>query len=258
MLTLHELQERFAAAVIGGDASEMAGSIVEDDPSAAARLGIYINHFRVTLIDALVATFPTVQQLVGDPFFRAAARRYVRGAPPARPCLFEYGGDFPAFLERLPEANSLAYLGDVARLEWAINEAWHAPDASAVDVEAAAESIAGGFSDLSLRLHPSCRLVASPFPVHRIWQVHQRTCSERETIDLDAGGVRLLVHRREDDVGWIDLPPADFAFLNGLIMSGSLQKALTFTRAVDHGFDPTALLAALIEGGLVSSIGPVH
>jgi hypothetical protein len=258
MPTLHELQERFAAAVIDGDASEMAGSIIEDAPGAAARLGIYVNHFRVTLIDALAATFPIVQQLVGDPFFQAAARRYVREAPPARPCLFEYGGDFPAFLERLPEARSLAYLGDVARLEWAINEAWHAPDGSAVDAEAAAESIGAGFSDLSLRLHSSCRLVASPFPVHRIWQVHQKACREREAIDLDAGGVRLLVHRQKDEVGWIELSAADFAFLDSLIMSGSLQKALTFARAVDHGFDPTALLAALIEGGLVSSISPVH
>ena len=258
MLTLHELQARFAATVIDGDTSAVAGSIIDDAPGAAARLGIYVNHFRVTLIDVLAATFPVVRQLVGDLFFQAAARRYVRAVPPAHPCLFEYGGGFPAFLERLPEAGSLAYLADVARLEWAINEAWHAPDAPMVDEGAAARLIAAGFSDLSLRLHPSCRLIASPFPVDRIWQVHQKACSERETVDLDVGGVRLLVHRREDEVGWIDLPPADFAFLDSLIMSGSLQKALTFARAVDHGFDPTAVLAALIEGGLVSSISPVH
>src|SRR5512144_1088388 len=257
MLELHELQERFAAAVINGDACKVAGSIIDDAPGAAARLGIYVNHFRVTLIDALTATFPIVQQLVGDLFFQAAARRYVRATPPAHPCLFAYGGDFPDFLERLPEARSLAYLPHVARLEWAINEAWHAPDAPAVDEGAAARLIAAGFSDLSLRLHPSCRLIASPFPVDRIWQVHQKACSQREIVDLDAGGVRLLVHRREDEVGWLDLPPVHFAFLDSLIMSGSLQAALTFARSVDHGFDPIAIIAVLIEGGLVSSISPV-
>src|SRR5512144_66432 len=108
MPTLHELQSRFAAAVVDGDASELARSIIDDAPGAAARLGIYVNHFRVTLIDALVATFPIVQQLVGDLFFQAAARRYVRATPPAHPCLLAYGGDFPDFLERLPEARSLA------------------------------------------------------------------------------------------------------------------------------------------------------
>jgi hypothetical protein len=254
MPTLHELQKRFAAAVIGGDASEVARPIIDDAPGAAARVGIYVNHFHVTLIDALAATFPVVRELVGGPFFQAVARRYVREEPPTRPCLFEYGGGFPAFLERLPEARSLAYLADVARLEWAINEAWHAPDTPAVDEGAAARLIAAGSSDLGLRLHPSCRLVASPFPLHRIWQVHQKACREREAVDLDAGGVRLLVHRQHDEVGWIDLPPADFAFLDSMIMNGSLQKALTFARAVDRAFDPTAALAALIEGGLVGRL----
>jgi hypothetical protein len=257
MPTLGELQDRFAAAVMGGDASEVARSIIDDAPGAAARVGIYVNHFRVTLIDALATTFPVVRELVGDPFFQAVARRYVREEPPTRPCLFEYGGGFPAFLERWPEASSLAYVGDVARLEWAINEAWHAPDAHAVDADAAAGLMAARFSDLDLRLHSSCRLVASPFPVHRIWRVHQKACSERETIDLNAGGVRLLVHRRDDEVGWIDLSPADFAFLDSMNMNGSLRNALEFTFAVDRAFDPTALLTALIEGGLVSSITSV-
>ncbi len=71
---LHDLQHRFAAAVISGDAAGIAAAIVDDAPGAAARLGIYANHFRVTLIDALAATFPVVRQLVGDGFFRTAAR----------------------------------------------------------------------------------------------------------------------------------------------------------------------------------------
>ena len=257
MLTLHDLQDRFASALISGDASAVAGSIIDDAPGAAARFGIYANHLRVTLIDALAATFPVVRQLVGDPFFRAIARRYVRAAPPAHPCLSAYGDGFPAFLAQVPEASSHRYLGDVARVEWAINEAWHAPDAPAIDADAAAGMIAAGFSDLGLRLHPSCRLVASPFPVDRIWQIHQSPCSEREAIDLTAGGVRLLVHRRDDEVGWINLPPAGFALVESMIIDGSFRTALTLARAVDPGFDPAPVVAVLIEGGLISSITPV-
>jgi len=40
-------------------------------------------------------------------------------------------------------------------------------------------------------------------------------------------------------------------------MDGSLQRAHTSARAVEHSFDPTLLLAALIGSGLVSSITPV-
>jgi hypothetical protein len=50
---------------------------------------------------------------------------------------------------------------------------------------------------------------------------------------------------------------ADFAFLDSMIINGSIRKALAVALAVDRGFDPTPLLAALTEGGLVSSITSV-
>lgn len=254
MPTLHDLQSRFATAIIDGDTAAVNGLIAEDDPGAAARLGIYVNHFRVTLIDTLAATFPVVQALVGATFFRAAARRYVRETPPAQPCLFAYGDGFPAFLERLTEARALVYLADVARLEWAINEVWHAPDDPAVTVENLG-LFAGHAVQPGLGLHPSCRLISSRFPVDRIWQVHQETCGVREAINLEAGEARLLVHRRQDEVGWIDLPPAEFDFVCTLKVSGSLDRALALARRGDRRFEPTPLLVTLIENGLIASIG---
>lgn len=252
MPTLHDLQSRFATAIIDGDTAVATGLVAEDAPGAAARLGIYLNHFRVTLIDTLAAVFPVVQALVGDPFFQAAARRYVRETPPSQPCLFAYGDGFPVFLERLPEARTLVYLADVARLEWAINGAWHAPDAPAVTEEHLG---AGHIFNGGLRLHPSCRLIASRFPVGRIWQVHQEACAEREAINLEAGEARLLVHRRQHEVGWIDLPPAEFEFISALNVSGSLDRALTLARRGHRRFEPTPLLIMLIENGLIASIG---
>ena len=233
MPTLHELQSRFAAAVVDSDASELAGSIIDDAPGAAARLGIYVDHFRVTLIDALVATFPIVQQLVGEAFFQAVARRYVRATPPAHPCLFAYGGDFPDFLERLPEVRSLAYLPHVARLEWAINEAWHAPDAPAIDVDAAAGVIAGGFRSRSsaasvvptgrVAVSGGSHLAGSPVGVQRA-RVH-RPGRRRGPAPGASPGRRGRLDRH---------PPAGLALLESLIMDGSPHAALTFARAVDR------------------------
>lgn len=239
MPTLHELQDRFAASVIGGTPSGIEAAIAPDAPGAAARVEIYANHFRITLIGALAANFPVVHQLVGDGFFRTAARRYIRSEPPVEPCLFAYGGGFPAFLQVLPEARSLPYLADVARLEWAISEALYAP-----------ESLP---DETSLGLHPSCRLVSSPYPVDQIWQAHQGCGTEIGTVDLDAGAVRLLVSRQDDEVGWIHLPPADFAFLNGLMAQAAGQDALAQARALNAAFEPVSLLAGLIEAGLISS-----
>lgn len=253
MPALRDLQERFAAAVVTADAGAIAGGIIDDAPGAAARLAIYANHYRITLIDALAATYPVVAMLVGDDFFRAAARRFVMTQPPAQPCLFEYGAGFATYLASLPEAAGVAYLPDVASLEWALHAALHAPEP--VDAELnVEEGAAPATSDPRIALHPSCQLVCSDYPVDRIWQVHQVPCDDREPVDLAAGVVRLLVHRTGDDAAFVRLSPADAAFVARLLSNDSLAGAMAAAQAIKASFDPTPLLAALIENALVVSI----
>lgn len=246
---LHDIQTRMAAAVVGGDATPAIAFIADDATGAASRLTIYANHYRVTLIDALASTFPVVRRLVGPDFFAVAARAFIREAPPAGPCLFEYGAGFPASLARLPAAAPLPWLADVARLEWAITQAWHAPDAEATGGDAIGRVGEGG-GDGAIALDPSCRLVASAFPVDRIWQAHQVSCEDIAPVDLGAGGVSLLVHRQGDDVGWLALNEAGATFIATLLAGHSAGQAL---EAASAAFDPTPLLAALLAAGLLVS-----
>jgi hypothetical protein len=50
------------------------------------------------------------------------------------------------------------------------------------------------FEHLNFSLHPACRLLASPYPVQRIWRANQEGAAE-ETIDLCEGGMNLLIAR---------------------------------------------------------------
>ena len=122
-------------------------------------------------------------------------------------------------------------------------------DASAGPVQEAA-------GDTRLRLHPSCRLVASEYPVDAIWRAHQATDPTFDTLSLSSGAVRLLVHRREDDVGWFHLPPAEAVFIGSLIGSGSLRRALAVTNALGLAFEPKHMLGVLVRDGLVMSAAP--
>jgi hypothetical protein len=253
MPPLLELQGLFAAAVARGELSAVSAFVTDDAPGAAARLAIHANHFRVTLIEALANTFPVVRRLVGGDFFAAAARAFIQEFPPTGPCLFEYGGAFPRFLDRLPGVRPMPWLRDVAALEWAIAEAWHAGDAEPASEEALQRLITGEASR-AVALHPSCRLLRSPFPVDRIWQAHQTLDEELETVDLGAGGARLLVHRYATDVGWFSLD-ADAAvdFIAGLLDGEGLGDALNRVTRRHDGWDPTRLLAALLTADLLVS-----
>ena len=88
-----------------------------NEKAAIKRYNVYRNNVTVSLIDALAAIFPATQRITGVEFFRAMARFHVRATPPTSPLLFEYGRDFPGFIERYEYAQSMPWLADVARIE---------------------------------------------------------------------------------------------------------------------------------------------
>src|SRR5436190_2108002 len=136
MSSLRELQAGFRAALLAGDERGVAPDVVDDGVNASARLAVYRHHVLTSLSAALEATFPVVCRLVDRRFFGWLADSYVRAHPPAGPCLFEYGADLPEFIAAFPACAPLPWLADVARLEWAMNVALHAPDAVPLEPEA--------------------------------------------------------------------------------------------------------------------------
>jgi hypothetical protein len=98
-----------------------------NDKGPGKRYDVYRNNVTVSLIDALAAIYPAVQRITGTDFFRAMARFHVRQTPPISPLLFDYGRDFPAFIAQYEHAQMMPWLADVARIERAWLDAYHAP-----------------------------------------------------------------------------------------------------------------------------------
>ena len=99
----------------------------------ARRFSVYRNNVAVGLIGALEARYPVSRRIVGDDVFRAIARAFVRRQKPRSPVMIAYGEDLPGVRRRLRRAPSLR-LADVARLENAWVEAYHAEDAAVATV----------------------------------------------------------------------------------------------------------------------------
>ncbi len=126
-------QGTFAAALLDPDRDIPEGLVTPGGQPAARRFGIYRNNVTVSLVNALSEVFPTVQNLVGEEFFRAMARLYVQDNPPTSRLLFEYGASFPAFIGQFEPAADLPFLPDVARLERLWLDSFHAADAAPLD-----------------------------------------------------------------------------------------------------------------------------
>ena len=252
MPSLETLQQDICDAVCGGDDSRLSDLVAGDGMDPGARLRIYRNHAVITLTDALKATYPVICRLVSDGFFAYAAHEFMREHMPDTPSLARYGGAFPEFLAQFPPCQNLAYLADIAQLEWAINEALHADGVAAITRADLAGLSAADASRLVLTLHPSLRLLASPWPIERIWRANQADGDPNLAIDLDGGGVQLQIHRRGDRVMLKSLTDCEFAFVHALANGEPLADAADAALRLDLLFDLTAALGTLLEEGGVS------
>lgn len=250
MNRLLELQRDFAAALTGRRpeaALAIAAHAVSDAIAAEQRAQVYANHFRISLIDALAATYPVTRALVGEAFFAQAARSFVLAEPPRSPRLYEYGAGFPDWLKRLPDLAGHAYLPCVAAFEWATNMAYHADDAPPLDPARLGEPAA--VAARMLALHPTARRLSTPWPVSEIWDVHQPGAADVESIDLNRGGEELLIWRQGIDVCWRKLSPAEARLIDAL-SAGMALGAAAAEAAAAGPLDFAASFAWMLEGGV--------
>ena len=169
-------QSDLAAALLDPDRACPDGLCTWNGSDPTARLAVHRNNVVSSLVDALAATFPVVQELVGETFFRAMAGVFVRCSPPRSRVLAYYGQDFPPFVAQFGPAQTVPYLSDVARLEAARVRAYHAADAAPVSAEAVGLAMAAGserLGELHLTLHPSLSTVESRHGVVSLWAAHQ-------------------------------------------------------------------------------------
>jgi hypothetical protein len=238
MPSLHELQRGFAAATLLGDgAAGAALGVVPGGLDADTRIGVYRNNILGNYRKVLAATYPVVRRLVGEPFFDAAVDAFGRGHPSRHGDVNRYGGEYAAFLASYPPAGDLAYLPDVARLEWAIDQANIAADAAPLDLGALGGVAPDLLAALRFDLHASAQLVVSAYPILRIWQVNQPAFEGDNHVDLGEGGDTLLVCRNRRGVNIERIGDGECAFLSALAADATLGEAVASAGDVEAAFD---------------------
>lgn len=246
MPALRDLQASFAAHLAGEARADLAAVVAGDSISAEARLRVYRHHMLQSLAAALGATYSTVQALVGETFFCTMAEAFVVRDLPRQPVLAEYGEGFATFIEAYAPASELPYLADMARLDWALNAAFHKPEQPRLGAEDLATAAPDRLLCLRLTLAPGTAVVSSPYPIDRIWHLSQPGAAEEETLDLEGGGATLLVLRRADDAAFVSLDPAEAAFVAAVAASDTLERAAQSAFDVDPAFDLSTTFGRLL------------
>lgn len=215
----------------------------------ARRFAVYRNNVAVGLIGAIEARYPVTRRLVGDDFFRAMARAFAAAEKPRSPVLIHYGAGFPDFVSQFEPAREIAYLADVARLENAWVEAYHAADAPPLALAALGEIDPADVPALRFAPHPAARLLRSAHPAASIWAAHQGPGEPRPPAEWRAEDA--LIARPQADVSVRVLPAGGWDFAAALLAGAALGEAAE--ACAGESFDPGAHLVGLLEAGAFQS-----
>ncbi len=256
------VQSRFATALRTPGIS-LHGLRAPAPADPQRRLDVHRNNAMVSLIDALAATFPVTQALVGEDFFRDMARERVLADPPRSPIVFRYGTGFAEFIDGHAPAAAVPYLADMARLEHLRVQCHHAADAQAV---AAADFHAlltapERLAELRMTLHPASAWLRSDHAVHSLWQAHQGlddlAVADLSGIDPDTAET-VLVTRPQWDVLVQPIDRRLTHALDALRAGAPLDDALAdIPDSVDEqALLLTELLTLLIRHDLVVALHP--
>ncbi|RTM14164.1 MAG: DUF2063 domain-containing protein [Bradyrhizobiaceae bacterium] len=248
MQQLAERQGSFAAALLDSRLPIPNGLVGPDGEPSPKRFAVYRNNVVVGLTETLTDAFPAVYRIVGADFFRAMARAYVTVEPPRSPILLDYGAGFPDFISQFEPAATQPYLTDVARIERAWTEAYHAPEATPIDPGAFTVIAPDQLPAIQLALHPSLRIVRSQFPALTIWQMNVAG-GIPAPVDLAAGGEDILVVRPLADVEVRSIPKGSLEFIQALTEGRSVLAALEAGLIANPRFDLSANLFDLLRAG---------
>jgi hypothetical protein len=241
----------FSPALINPDQVTPSAVAGPQGKAAVKRYNVYRNNVTVSLIGALAAIYPAIQRITGVEFFRAMARFHIRATPPSSPLLFEYGRDFPAFIEQYEYAQSMPWLADTARLERAWLDAYHSADAEPLSPATLTSIPPERLADLVFTPHPATRIVCSQFRVVTIFAANR---SEGPVDLIEAGEPEdALITRPDLDVVVRHLPPGGATFLTHLIPGRTLGEAAAASLEASPSFDIGSSVTGMIEAGVFAA-----
>ena len=251
MSALREIQDLFTQSLSGEPAPALVDLVEADGLDGVARLAIYRHHVFATLTSVLESSFPVVSKLVDGRFFAYAADAFIGRHLPAGPCLDEYGGAFPDFLAAFEPCRHLPWLPDVARLEWTVHRASHAPAAAPLDRARLAGVAPSDMAGLRFVATPGLAHLSSPWPVDGIWRAHQEG---GETLpDLAAGCGWLEISPAPEGVIVRSLDRGTFVFRKALAEGQTLEEAAHAARDLDLSWSIRDFLDANIFSNFTTS-----
>ena len=163
------------------------------------RWTVYTTGYLARLVEALENDYPALRRLLGEGPFGSLVARFIRAVPPTSFDLGRSGERLAEFLASDPLAEDLPFLPDLARLEWALAEAFVSADVRTLSWADLATRDPDVVAGLALVPRPGTRLIRSRWPIHDLRECRNTPDGEID-IEIEGRPCTVIVHRKGLDL----------------------------------------------------------
>ncbi|WP_440873689.1 HvfC/BufC family peptide modification chaperone [Thalassotalea sp. PLHSN55] len=218
-----------------------------------ALLNIYQHSTLGNLTQVLALTFPVVEKLVGEAFFQAMAREYIKIYRPNTANIDNYGDNFSMFIADFSPAKALPYLADVAKLEWLYHQSSLCAAITPMKTSLLTEVSDKAALTMIFHLASSVQLLHSAYPLLSIWHANQASSNQGEIIEIDNDQQHYLaVFKRARAVEIVRLSGAEYKLLSGMHQKMPLEQLIDMMLGVDRDINLDALMNRFMGSGVIS------
>ncbi|MDO8457899.1 MAG: DNA-binding domain-containing protein [Burkholderiaceae bacterium] len=252
MTQLHTLQGQFQGALLQ-DQPAVAGLLAANGD---AQFGVYRNAYRARLRAALRDNFEVLPLVMGDEAFDALAHAYIAAHPSRHYSLRWFGHQLCAFMADNDALLDHPAMLDLARMEWALRQAFDAAPAALLAPAELAAVPPQDWAELQFTLHPSVQLLDLHWAVGPVW--HAMKSGQADVPPPEAVDHAMLVWRQGMNTQWKSLSQTEAVFVQSLIAGqrfGAVCQALA-QRVGEDAAAPTAvsLLSQLLSTGAICAL----
>lgn len=170
MLSLTEAQTNFIQTINDGPGALDPALFAGRTDRVLLGLKAHANTISRARLIALEATFPLIRQELGETAFNELSRSYVENEEARASDANHLGKAFIAFLSR---HGAKAAIFDLAAIEWAWLESYHAADAEPLALADLAALDEAALLDMRVARHPSARAVAIHAPLASVLEGYE-------------------------------------------------------------------------------------
>lgn len=240
----------------GGGPRKAAGKLVKGTRALnpLRRVRIYGDQYFWRMYEALTLDFPRTCSQIDESVLRRVVKQYARDCPSRHWDLGRFGSGFVQWLQTHPVKGARADLVDLAKLEWARNEAFLAPDGTPIGASAMAQVPPDALPGATFSFVPSCRLVSCQ---HEVAALFDALKAEKQPARPKAVPQQLVVWRK-GFIAWHAVVDADEAKALKAALGGKplAQVVMHFGRR-DHPTEAAfKAIASWITEEMVSAVRP--